>query len=200
MKKLFKSVALCILAFVMSALLLASCSENGGAGDLSVTHNVEMVIKDKGTIKLELYGKTAPKTVENFVSLAEDGFYDGLTFHRVDAGFVIQGGDPEGTGMGGSGKAIIGEFTANGFDNPLSHDRGVISMARRPDSYDSATSQFFICLSSEYKSSLDGLYASFGRVTEGMEVVDAIASVAVNGNDKPLADVIIESVKVTKVK
>lgn len=191
---------LSLLAVVISAAVLTSCSDSGKSGDDSVTHNVEMVVKDKGTIKLELYGNLAPKTVANFVSLAEDGFYDGLTFHRVDSGFVIQGGDPEGTGMGGSGKAIIGEFSANGFDNPLSHDRGVISMARRPDSYDSATSQFFICLSSEYKSSLDGLYASFGRVTEGMEVVDAIASVAVNGNDKPLADVVIESVKVTKVK
>ncbi len=194
---------LSLLAVVMSAAVLTSCSDSGKSGksgDDSVTHNVEMVVKDKGTIKLELYGNLAPKTVDNFVSLAEDGFYDGLTFHRVDSGFVIQGGDPEGTGMGGSGKAIIGEFSANGFDNPLSHDRGVISMARRPDNYDSATSQFFICLSSEYKSSLDGLYASFGRVTEGMEVVDAIASVAVNGNDKPLADVVIESVKVTKVK
>lgn len=192
-----------LLAVVMSAAVLTSCSDSGKSGkngDDSVTHNVEMVVKDKGTIKLELYGNLAPKTVDNFVSLAEDGFYDGLTFHRVDSGFVIQGGDPEGTGMGGSGKAIIGEFSANGFDNPLSHDRGVISMARRPDNYDSATSQFFICLSSEYKSSLDGLYASFGRVTEGMEVVDAIASVAVNGNDKPLADVVIESVKVTKGK
>lgn len=194
---------LSLLAVVMSAAVLTSCSDSGKSGksgDDSVTHSVEMVVKDKGTIKLELYGNLAPKTVDNFVSLAEDGFYDGLTFHRVDSGFVIQGGDPEGTGMGGSGKAIIGEFSANGFDNPLSHDRGVISMARRPDSYDSATSQFFICLSSDYKSSLDGLYASFGRVTEGMEVVDAIASVAVNGNDKPLADVVIESVKVTKVK
>ncbi len=200
MKKLFKSVVFCILAFMLSAAFLTSCSKNGGEGDLSVTHNVEMVIKDKGTIKLELYGKMAPKTVDNFVSLAEDGFYDGLIFHRVDSGFVIQGGDPEGTGFGGSGKAIIGEFTANGFDNPLSHDRGVISMARRGDSYDSATSQFFICLSSDYKSSLDGQYASFGRVTEGMDVVDAIGAVAVNGNDKPLADVVIESVKVTKVK
>ena len=191
-----------LLVSAMLALLFVSCgneSASSGAA-FDVTHTVEMKVKDKGTIKLDLYGNLAPKTVENFVSLAEDGFYDGLIFHRVDSGFVIQGGDPDGTGYGGSGKAIIGEFSVNGFDNPLSHDRGVISMARRSDSYDSATSQFFICLSGDYKSALDGQYASFGRVTEGMDVVDAIAAVSVNGNDKPLSDVVIESVKVTKVK
>lgn len=201
MKKTAKIVSLFLL-IAMTVTLFVSCGgkkdENSSSG-LEVTHTVEMKIKDKGTITLELYGKTAPKTVENFVSLAEDGFYDGLIFHRVDSGFVIQGGDPEGTGYGGSGKAIYGEFTENGFDNPISHDRGVISMART-DYPNSATSQFFICHTGDYKAALDGKYASFGRVTEGIEVVDAIAAVAVNGNDRPLADVVIESVKVTKVK
>ncbi|MBQ3100147.1 MAG: peptidylprolyl isomerase [Clostridia bacterium] len=201
MKKIVKIISALLLSAVL-VTLFASCGseKDGGGSTYEVTHTVEMVIKDKGTIKLELYGNLAPKTVENFVSLANDGFYDGLIFHRVDSKFVIQGGDPEGTGYGGSGKAIYGEFTANGFDNPLSHDRGVISMARLGNNYDSATSQFFICLNSDYKSSLDGQYASFGRVTEGMDVVDAIAAVSVNGNNKPLADVVIESVKVTTVK
>ena len=190
-----------LLVSAMLALIFASCGNEGSSSgsDFEVTHTVEMKIKDKGTIKLELYGNLAPQTVENFVSLASDGFYDGLIFHRVDSGFVIQGGDPEGTGYGGSGKAIYGEFTENGFDNSLSHDRGVISMART-NNPNSATSQFFICLSGDYKSSLDGKYASFGRVTEGMDVVDAIAAVSVNGNDRPLADVVIESVKVKEVK
>lgn len=202
MKKTVKILSLLmILAMVLT--LFAACGdkkEEGSGATYEVTHNVEMKIKDKGTIKLELYGNLAPETVENFVSLAESGFYDGLIFHRVIDGFMIQGGDPEGTGYGGSGKAIYGEFTANGFDNPLSHDRGVISMARRPDNNNSATSQFFICHTGDHKNSLDGQYASFGRVTEGIEVVDAIAAVSVNGNDRPLADVVIESVKVTKAK
>lgn len=197
MKRL-KLILLCAV-MIFGILAISACGEKESAGgDYEVTHVVEMTVKDKGTITIELYGTLAPKTVENFVSLVEEGFYDGLTFHRIISGFMIQGGDPEGTGYGGSGRAIIGEFKANGFDNTLSHDRGVISMARRGDSYDSATSQFFICHTGDYKGSLDGQYASFGRVTKGMEVVDAIAAVATGAADKPIADVIIESVKIVK--
>ncbi len=129
---------------------------------------------------VELDGKTAPKTVRNFMKLAEEGFYDGLTFHRLAPGFVIQGGDPNGDGTGGSGESIKGEFAANGHRNSISHRRGVISMARGSGfegEYDSASSQFFICV--EDATTLNGLYAAFGTVTEGMDVVDAILADAV---------------------
>lgn len=161
-------------------------------------HHVEIVVKDYGTIKVELYREAAPITVDNFLKLAGDGFYDGLTFHRVDSGFVIQGGDPEGTGYGGSEENIKGEFSANGHENNLSHTRGAISMARS-NSYDSASSQFFI-MHKGY-TGLDGLYACFGYVTEGMEVVDAICE-SVPVADKESGFVakenqpVIESIKV----
>lgn len=134
--------------------------------------NVNMDIKNYGTIKLELYPDVAPKTVDNFVSLVKNGFYDGLTFHRIIDGFMIQGGDPEGNGYGGSDKTIKGEFNANGFDNSLKHERGVISMARGAYDYNSASSQFFI-VQTTYPS-LDGQYASFGKVISGMDIVDKI--------------------------
>ena len=130
-------------------------------------------VKDYGEIKLDLYPDIAPKTVANFKKLAESGFYDGLTFHRIMEGFMIQGGDPLGNGTGGSDEEIYGEFTANGFQNNLSHTRGVISMARNSVSMDSASSQFFIV--HQDSTFLDGQYAAFGKVTEGMEVVDQIA-------------------------
>jgi len=152
-------------------------------------------VKYYGAIKLELYTNIAPITVENFVNLAKNGFYDGLTFHRVISGFVIQGGDPKGDGTGGSDKNIVGEFLINGINNPLSHKRGVISMARNSYDYNSASSQFFIC-HQDNPDSLDGQYAGFGIVTAGMDVVDAIAMVETDGNDKPKADVIIESIKI----
>lgn len=129
-------------------------------------------VKDYGVIKLDLYPDVAPKTVANFKKLTESGFYDGLTFHRIMEGFMIQGGDPKGNGTGGSDEEIFGEFTANGFTNNLSHTRGVISMARNSVSMDSASSQFFIV--QQDSTFLDGQYASFGKVTEGMEVVDQI--------------------------
>lgn len=129
-------------------------------------------VKDYGVIKLDLYPDVAPKTVANFKKLTESGFYDGLTFHRIMEGFMIQGGDPKGNGTGGSDEEIFGEFTANGFTNNLSHTRGVISMARNRVSMDSASSQFFIV--QQDSTFLDGQYASFGKVTEGMEVVDQI--------------------------
>ena len=141
-------------------------------------------IKDYGTVKVELDPVNAPISVENFVKLAREGFYDGLTFHRIISGFMIQGGCPEGTGFGGSGKEIKGEFSANGVDNTISHVRGVISMARS-QSYDSASSQFFIV--HQDSPFLDGQYAGFGHVTEGMEVVDAICSSVPQGENGAVA-------------
>ena len=137
-------------------------------------HHATIVIKDFGTIKLELDADTAPITVENFAKLVNEGFYDGLTFHRIIDGFMIQGGDPAGTGYGGSSKTIKGEFKANGVDNNISHVRGVISMARSQN-YNSASSQFFIVQSDS--TFLDNEYAGFGKVLEGMEVVDKICEV-----------------------
>lgn len=135
-------------------------------------HNVEIDVENYGTISLELDADVAPITVTNFIKLVNEGFYDGLTFHRIISGFMIQGGDPEGTGNGGSSEKIKGEFSANGYKNDISHVRGVISMARAT-SYNSASSQFFIV----HKDStfLDGNYAAFGHVTNGMEIVDKIA-------------------------
>ena len=146
---------------------------------------------DGGVIKLELYPDIAPITVENFVNLVEEGFYDGLIFHRVIPGFMIQGGCPHGTGMGGPGHQITGEFAANGIPNPLKHERGVISMARAMDP-NSAGSQFFIM--HEDAPHLDGQYAAFGKVTEGMEVVDGIAGVKTDMRDRPMIDQTIESI------
>lgn len=136
-------------------------------------HHAEMVIKDYGTIALELDADVAPITVENFAQLVNEGFYNGLTFHRIISGFMIQGGDPLGTGMGGSDKEIKGEFAANGVKNNISHTRGVISMARAT-AYDSASSQFFIV--HQDSKFLDGNYAGFGRVTSGIEIVDKICA------------------------
>ena len=145
---------------------------DGSSDAEGVTAVIE--VEGYGTITVALDASAAPLTVENFVSLAQDGFYDGLTFHRIMEGFMIQGGDPEGTGYGGSGQTIKGEFLENGVENNLSHTRGVISMARSSQSYDSASSQFFIV--QEDSTFLDGGYAAFGYVTGGMEVVDAICA------------------------
>lgn len=154
---------------------------------------VTITMKDGGVMKLELYPDIAPKTVENFVSLVNKGFYDGLIFHRVIKGFMIQGGDPEGTGMGGPGYSIPGEFTSNGFENNLKHTEGVISMARSMNP-NSAGSQFFIM----HKNSphLDGSYAAFGKIIEGMDVVNKIAEVRTDWNDRPMEDQIMEKVTV----
>lgn len=143
-----------------------------GCGNSNI-YNVEISIKDYGIIKLELDKNIAPITVNNFVNLVKDGFYDGLTFHRIINGFMIQGGSPTGDGSGGLNNKIKGEFTKNGFENNLKHTRGVISMARGND-YNSASCQFFIVQNDS--PHLDGLYASFGKVTEGMEIVDEIAN------------------------
>lgn len=150
-------------------------------------------VENFGTIKLELDYNNAPNTCANFVSLARDGFYNGLTFHRIIRGFMIQGGDPLGNGTGGPGYSIKGEFSTNGFKNDISHKRGVISMARAMNP-NSAGSQFFIMhKDGEY---LDGQYAAFGKVVEGMEVVDRIANVKTTPSDRPLEKVIIKSIQV----
>ena len=154
---------------------------------------VKITMESGDFITLELYPEIAPITVENFVSLVKEGFYDGLIFHRVIAGFMIQGGDPMGIGIGGSGKNIKGEFKANGVNNNLSHERGVISMARS-QMFDSASSQFFICHADA--TFLDGQYAAFGRVIEGIETVDEIAGVRTNMQDKPLRDQKMEKVEI----
>lgn len=146
--------------------------DNQNKKDLLPKPKVEIIIKDYGTIQVELDRENAPITVENFLNLIEDKFYDNLTFHRIIKGFMIQGGDPKGNGTGGSKKTIKGEFSANGIDNKLSHIRGTISMARSEE-YDSASSQFFIM--HEDNLGLDGNYAAFGKVISGMEVVDKIA-------------------------
>jgi len=153
-------------------------SDEAALQSYGIVH-VAIEVKDYGTITVELDGTNAPITVSNFVSLVEDGFYDGLTFHRIISGFMIQGGDPEGTGTGGSGKTIKGEFSLNGVENPLSHTRGAISMARSTD-YNSASSQFFIV--HEDSTFLDGQYAVFGYVTDGMDIVDRICA------DTPVVD------------
>ncbi len=147
-----------------------------GTLDESLTYYADIMIEDYGTITVKLDQKAAPITVANFMELAESGFYDGLTFHRIMEGFMMQGGDPEGNGTGGSDETIVGEFSANGYDNTLSHTRGAISMARAND-YNSASSQFFI-VHEDATYSLDGLYAAFGYVTEGMDVVDAVCEAA----------------------
>ena len=144
-----------------------------------------------GTIEVELDPSVAPLTVENFIKLANKGFYKGLTFHRVIKGFMIQGGCPKGNGTGGPGYAIKGEFAANGVNNPLKHTRGVISMARAMDP-NSAGSQFFIM--HQDAPHLDGQYAAFGKVVKGIEVVDAIASVKTNYYDMPLEKVVINNI------
>lgn len=148
---------------------------------------------NQGTIKAELYPEVAPNTVHNFISLIKQGFYDGLIFHRVIPGFMIQGGDPQGTGMGGPGYSIAGEFIMNRFNNELLHTRGVLSMARSQNP-NSGGSQFFIMV--EDAPHLNAQYASFGKVTEGMEVVDKIVAVQRDYNDRPLENQIMEKVTV----
>lgn len=145
--------------------------EKSDSEQLTGKHHVEIAVADYGTIKLELDADAAPITVTNFVNLAKSGFYDGLTFHRIISGFMIQGGDPLGNGTGGSDETIKGEFSSNGVENDIDHVRGVISMARSQDN-DSASSQFFIM--HEDAPHLNGQYAAFGKVTEGIEVVDQI--------------------------
>ena len=152
-----------------------------------------IVVKDYGTIKAELYPHIAPNTVNNFISLANEGFYNGLTFHRVIKDFMIQGGDPNGNGTGGPGYAIKCEFSNNNFKNDLKHTEGVLSMARSQNK-NSAGSQFFIVTKDQ--PGLDGEYATFGKVISGMDIVHKIEDVQTDANDKPIKNIVIESIKV----
>ena len=188
-----------ILTVLLAGLMLFSAcgaaEENTTTEITGETIMVQIEMENGGIIKLELYPDKAPITCENFVKLAKDGFYDGLIFHRVIKDFMIQGGDPTGTGMGGADKNIKGEFAVNGVHNDISHVRGVISMARSR-SYDSASSQFFIChADAKY---LDGQYAAFGKVIEGMEVVDEIAEVKTDYSDRPMIDMVIKTITVVE--
>ena len=208
-----------IMTAFLLASLLAGCSQQtqttsktDGASEkpqetaaaetqdlIEETVYVEMEVENYGTILLELDGKAAPVTVTNFVNLVNDKFYDGITFHRIMDGFMIQGGDPTGTGYNGSGTTITGEFAQNGYDNPISHTSGTISMARSNDP-NSASSQFFICVADD--QFLDGSYAAFGHVIEGMDVCLKIASDAKpvddNGTIKPEEQPVIKYAKVVE--
>lgn len=190
-----RRAAAIILALLTLSLFACGNAADGAdaAGEEGDTVMVEIEMENGGKIDLELYPSVAPITVKNFVKLVNDGFYDGLIFHRVIDGFMIQGGDPTGTGTGGSDATIKGEFSANGVKNKLSHVRGVISMARS-QSYNSASSQFFICQADA--TYLDGKYAAFGRVTSGMDVVDAIAAVKTDSGDRPIEEQKIKTIKV----
>ena len=202
MKKYVSLILACLMIFSMFAF--AGCKKDSAdtdAADVTASEQDEtgnpvavINVKNFGEIKVELYYEKAPNTVKNFISLANKGFYDGLTFHRVISGFMIQGGCPNGNGMGDPGYSIAGEFNVNGFENDIAHTRGVISMARGGYSYDSAGSQFFIM--HQDAPHLDGQYAAFGEVISGIEIVDDIAFVETGYNDKPLSDVVIESVRV----
>lgn len=191
---------LIVVAVMMMAVLMAGCSAkkeeaktDNTQQDNSTKPTVTMTIKGMGDIVVALEPTVAPNTVKNFMTLAQEGFYDGLTFHRVISGFMIQGGDPAGDGTGDPGYSIKGEFSNNGVKNDISHVRGVISMARSKDP-NSAGSQFFIV--HQDSIFLDGDYAAFGEVISGMDVVDKIAAVKTDAFDKPEEEVIIEKVSV----
>ena len=193
-----------IILIAALVLLLTGCSSKQTSGTKQAAQpfqkvrHAEITVRDYGTIKLELDEGTAPITAANFIKLAKDGFYDGLTFHRIMDGFMIQGGDPLGNGTGGAKDTIKGEFSKNGVPNPISHVKGVISMARS-NAPDSASSQFFITVADS--TFLDGSYAAFGRVTEGMEVAEQIAKDAKpvdnNGTIPPEQQPVIESIAIT---
>ena len=189
MKKL-----LTILCSLVLCISLFGCQKE------TKNYIAKIEVEDYGTITLKLEGKKAPITVQNFVDLAKSGFYDGLTFHRIIKGFMIQGGDPNGNGTGGSDKTIKGEFKDNGVKNNIKHKRGVISMARSSD-YDSASSQFFIM--QEDNDSLDGQYAAFGHVTKGMKIVDQICEDADpmddNGTIAESKQPVIKTIKVSEI-
>ncbi len=183
-----------VIAILVAALLIGQTSlVSANEGKSAKNPLVTMDLGDLGVIKIELYPEIAPNTVNNFISLVKQGYYDGVIFHRVIPGFMIQGGDPTGTGSGGPGYSIRGEFNQNGFKNDLLHKRGVVSMARS-NMPDSAGSQFFIMVA-DYPS-LDGAYAAFGQVVEGIEVADAIVAVQRDRMDKPIVDQRIEKVTV----
>lgn len=190
---------ICIL--IIGVLVCLTACESGlpyeKEAKLYGTHTAVITIKDHGEIKIELYGDIAPVTVANFVKLINEGFYNGLTFHRAIDGYMIQGGDPNGDGSGNSATRIYGEFSDNGWDNDLSHTRGVLSMARSRD-YNSASCQFFIMLGDETR--LDGMYAAFGKVVDGMEILDTVMSeigtVGTNGEIDTAKQPIIEKIEI----
>jgi peptidyl-prolyl cis-trans isomerase B (cyclophilin B) len=203
-----RKTILILTAILAVSMILAGCG--GGATEPEEpsvpakekaagigVHHAEIDIADYGTVSLEFDGDEAPLTVQNFMDLANAGFYDGLTFHRIINGFMIQGGDPNGNGTGGSDKNITGEFSENGIENNILHEKGVISMARSND-FDSASSQFFIMV--EAAPHLDGLYAAFGHVTSGQEIVDQIAKDAEplddNGTIAPEDQPVITAVRI----
>ena len=203
-KKFIKRVALILMAILTSLSLVACGSEKNSSNDnetktTKANPTASIVVKDYGTIELELYPEIAPNTVNNFISLVNKGFYNGLTFHRVIKDFMIQTGDPTGTGMGGSEKEIKGEFEINGIKNNISHTRGVLSMARRgsnpetEDTLNSASSQFFIV--HQDSNFLDGSYASFGKLLNGYDILDKIATTSTDQNDKPLNDIKMNSIR-----
>ncbi|MDE6292829.1 MAG: peptidylprolyl isomerase [Bacilli bacterium] len=190
--KRYTLLLIIVVVLILLLIFFLSVSSNGkttekGGNYLSGKHHIVIDIRNYGKIEAELDADQAPITVTNFIKLAESGFYDGLTFHRIMKGFMMQGGDPEGTGNGGAKDKIKGEFASNGVDNNISHTRGTLSMARAKDK-NSASSQFFIV--HEDSLSLDGDYAGFGHVTSGMEVVDKICEAAkpVDNNGKIPAD------------
>ncbi len=194
-----------LVLFLILVLIISGCStknnDEKNEADNEVAEKIisennpkaTIVITDEKKIVVELYPGIAPNTVNNFIEIAQSGYYDGLIFHRVIKNFMIQGGCPDGTGLGGPGYSIKGEFTDNGFENKLLHEKGVIAMARARE-LDSAGSQFFIM--HKKKTSLDGLYAAFGKVIEGIEYVDEIANVKTDAGDKPENDVLIQKITV----
>lgn len=186
-----------LASFLAGAMALVGCSQ-GEINDEVRTPPKELpiatiVIKNYGTIEAELYPHIAPNTVNNFISLANSGFYDGLTFHRIIKDFMIQGGDPNGNGSGGPGYSIKGEFTKNKFKNDLKHTEGVLSMARSQNK-NSGGSQFFIM--TKDSPHLDGQYAAFGKIIKGIDIVHEIENTKTGNNDKPEKDIVIESIKV----
>ena len=220
MKKLMFYMPYVLFVLILGCMLpaLGGCGGGGAEAerpadtaaptDAAIDYDVQdesdpiatIIMEDGGLIVVELFPGVAPESVRNFIALAGSGYYDDVIFHRVIPGFMIQGGDPEGTGRGGPGYCIAGEFDNNGVDNPISHVRGVVSMARKGDLanparfYDSAGSQFFICVGDSF--GLDGDYAAFGRVVYGMDTADGIAKVQRDSNDKPLTDQKIRQVTV----
>ena len=208
-KALLTAIGVGLVTFLILTALSLLSQRNGGeeitVGESSGTGRTvsalaDIAVRDYGTITVALDAAAAPETVQNFIDLAKSGFYDGLTFHRIMDGFMMQGGDPDGNGTGGSGKHITGEFSANGHENPISHVRGVISMARAARDNDSASSQFFIV--QQDSTFLDGQYAAFGHVTEGMDVVDKICADAQpidnNGTIPPENQPVITSITIRK--